>query len=162
MLTHLQDEEKVKLKGEVRRISPPSSSPAEHQHHLIDEQPLTTARSIVLSHREIRNTNRILWSSAEARRSSTGDTLGYSSVSVWMQMTTSLPTSRLFIFSSRCWISSLGMCVNWIWSLTFTRYVPIWSWQRDGILLSRDCQVLSDINLTDSADLICTGLRYPR
>lgn len=93
-------------------------------------------RSIGLSHQEIRNTNRISWSSAEAQRSFTEDTRGCSSVSVWMQMTTSLRTSRLSISSWKCWINFLGMCVNWTWSLISTRYVLRQrGWQQDSDLL---------------------------
>lgn len=79
------------------------------------------ARSTVLSRPETKSINPTSSSSAP-QRLSIGDTRACSSVCA---STPTIMSSRIwsrFIFSSRCWIVSLGTYASWIWCLIFTRW----------------------------------------
>ena len=106
----------MKLKGEVRLL--PRPNPSSSQLCISLTAP---PRSTASSRPGTKNTNPTS-SNSEILRLSTGGTRGYSSACVSTPMTTSLRIWRRYIFSSRCWIVSLGMCVSWIWCLIFTRY----------------------------------------
>ena len=135
------DDEKIKLKGEVRVhptisslrpppfsllylrvLYPPITSPGCYRLSLFCITNPYSPRFTASSPLAIRNTNPTLSSSATTR-SSIGATRASSSVRAWTPTITNWRTWKRFTSSWRCWTVSLGMCVNWIWCLTSTRYV---------------------------------------
>ena len=78
--------------------------------------------------------------SSGTSRSCTGDMLGCISASVWMSVTTTWLTWKLFTILWKCWTSSFTMFVNWIWCSTSTRWanwVPWVSCASSGIFCLR-------------------------
>jgi len=121
------DEEKIKLKGEVRPpfLPPPpilSLHLASPRASGISEPRLSSSRSTASSPPATKSTNPTS-SSSDRIRSSTGGTQASSSVRASTQTITSSRIWRLYTFLSRCWIAFSETCVSWIWCLIFIRCV---------------------------------------
>jgi hypothetical protein len=141
------DEEKIKLKGEV---SPPFLPPPILSLHLasprasgLPEPQLNSSRSIASSPPATKSTNPTLLSS-DRIRSSTGDTQASSSVRASTQTITSSRIWRPYTFLSRCWIAFLGTCVSWIWCLIFIRCVLLLLLGLGGIRVAEGVNVKED------------------
>lgn len=107
------DEEKIKLKGEVSCIKPVLYASSSIPHcSILKASPRANrslqTRSIASSHLETKNINRTLSSSATTR-SCIGGTQASSSARAWMRMITSWRIWRRYISLLRCWIAFSGM-----------------------------------------------------